>query len=247
MDNKNRYILILGANSDIAKAIAKKYAQKGYNIYLAGRDIENLKLSAKDLEIRFSINSKALFLDILDFNSHNSFYNSLDIKPYGTVMTIGYLGDQKVAEKNNDEAKKIIDTNFTGVVNLLNIIANDYEERKNGFIIGISSVAGDRGRASNYLYGSAKAGFTAYLSGLRNRLSKKDVNVLTVKPGFVQTAMTENLSLPPLLTAQPDEVANDIIKAQEKNKNIIYTKWFWRIIMCIINRIPERIFKKLSL
>ena len=159
----------------------------------------------------------------------------------------GYLGDQNVGQQDWGEAGKILNTNFVGAVSILNIIAEDFEKKKAGVIVGISSVAGDRGRGSNYLYGSAKAGLTAYLSGLRNRMNGFGVSIITIKPGFVDTSMTEGLSLPPLLTAQPKTVANDVYKAVQKSKDIVYTKWFWRWIMLAIQTIPERIFKKLSL
>ena len=160
---------------------------------------------------------------------------------------MGYLGDQKAAVNDFNEAKKILDTNYTGVVSLLNIIANDYESLKSGWIVGISSVAGDRGRKSNYIYGSAKAALTAYLSGLRNRLFDCGVFVLTVKPGFVNTKMTKGLDLPLMLTSQPQEVATNIYKAQQKNKNVIYTKRIWKYVMLIIKFIPEWKFKKMNI
>ncbi len=140
-----------------------------------------------------------------------------------------------------------LNTNYTGVLSLFNIIANDFEHRRNGFIVGISSVAGDRGRKSNYLYGSAKAALSAYLSGLRNRLYDAQVHVLTVKPGFVATKMTEDMDLPEKLTAQPEDVAADIYRAQQKNKNVLYTKWIWRWVMLIIRMIPEWKFKGMSI
>ena len=121
------------------------------------------------------------------------------------------------------------------------------EKNKNGFIVGVSSVAGDRGRKANYIYGSSKAAFSAYLSGLRNRLFESKIQVLTVKPGFVATKMTDGLDLPEKLTAQPEEVAKDIFVAQQKGKDILYTKGIWRLIMLIIKHIPEFIFKKLSI
>ncbi len=241
------YIFIVGAKSDIAKAVAREYANSGYNIYLAGREIDTLSSFAKDLTIRYQIEAKLVELDILDFKSHKGIYNSLDEKPIGVVTAVGYLGDQEVAQKDFNEAKKIIDTNYTGVVSLLNIIANDFEVRKEGFIVGISSVAGDRGRKSNYIYGSAKAALTTYLSGLRNRLSSANVKVLTVKPGFVDTQMTKDLDLPQKLTATPKKVAKDIFNAQQKGKDILYTKWFWRYIMLIIKAIPEWKFKNMSI
>ena len=139
-------------------------------------------------------------------------------------------------------------TNYIGCASILEEAARKMLEKGKGTIIGVSSVAGDRGRASNYYYGSAKAGFTAYLSGLRNRLCKQGIHVCTVKPGFVYTAMTEGMKLNPLLTAKPEKVAKDIYKkAYQRQRNVVYTKWFWRWIMRIITSIPEFIFKKLSL
>ena len=155
--------------------------------------------------------------------------------------------DQEDAEKDFIKTRLTIDTNYTGAVSILNVVANDFEARSSGFIIGISSVAGDRGRKANYIYGSSKAAFTAYLSGLRNRLCDSGVQVLTVKPGFVYTKMTKSLDLPEKLTAQPKEVAKDIFKAQHSGRNILYTKWMWRYIMLIIRLIPEFVFKKMSI
>ena len=241
------YILIIGAKSDIAKAVAIKYAEKGYNLYLAARKSNELQDFVSDIKIRNQRDVKCLDIDILDYKSHQNFYNSLAEKPIGVISVVGYLGDQEKAQNDFEEAKKIMDTNFTGVVSILNVVANDFEKNKNGFIVGISSVAGDRGRKSNFIYGSAKGAFTTYLSGLRNRLFNSNVHVLTVKPGFVATKMTENLDLPKKLTAQPEEVAEDIFKSQQKGKNVLYTKWFWRWIMLIIKNVPEFIFKKLKI
>ena len=241
------YILIIGAKSDIAKATAREYAKNGYNLYLAARDTSELEEFAKDVITRTQRTVKLVELDILDYKSHQNFYDQLDEKPLGVISAIGYLGEQEKAQSDFDEAQRIMDTNYTGVVSLFNIIANDFEERRSGFMVGISSVAGDRGRKSNYVYGSAKAAFTAYLSGLRNRLYDAQVHVLTVKPGFVATKMTEDMDLPEKLTAQPAEVAEDIYKAQQKNKNVLYTKWMWKWVMMIISNIPEFQFKKMSI
>ncbi|PKP59571.1 short-chain dehydrogenase [Candidatus Atribacteria bacterium HGW-Atribacteria-1] len=241
------YILIIGAKSDIAKAVAKKYAENGYNLYLAARKSSELHNFANDIKIRNQKDVKCIDLDILNYASHQSFYNSLEEKPIGVISVVGYLGEQEKAQNDFEEAQKIMNTNYTGVVSILNIVANDFEKNKNGFIVGISSVAGDRGRKSNFIYGSAKAAFTTYLSGIRNRLFISNVHVMTVKPGFVSTKMTEGLDLPKKLTAQPKDVANDIFKAQQTGKDVIYTKWFWRWIMLIIINIPEFLFKKLSI
>lgn len=241
------YVLIIGAKSDIAKSLARKYSENGYDIILAARKSSELEDFANDLTVRTQRTAKCVDLDILDFESHQAFYDALEEKPLGVLSVVGYLGDQDTAASDFVEAKKILDTNYTGVVSLLNIVADDFEKRKSGFIVGVSSVAGDRGRKANYLYGSAKAALTAYLSGLRNRLSESSVHVMTVKPGFVDTKMTAGMDLPEKLTAQPDEVADAIYASQQKNRNEIYTKWIWRYVMLIIKSIPERLFKNMSI
>ncbi len=241
------YVLIIGAKSDIAKATAREYAKNGYDLYLAARNSEELEEFAKDVITRTQRTVQLLELDILDYKSHQAFYDNLDEKPLGIISAVGYLGDQEKAQSDFSEAQQIMDTNYTGVVSLFNIIADDFEKRRSGFMVGISSVAGDRGRKSNYIYGSAKAALTAYLSGLRNRLYDAQVSVLTVKPGFVATKMTEDMDLPEKLTAQPEEVAEDIYKAQQKGKNVLYTKWMWKWVMLIIRNIPEFQFKKMSI
>jgi len=241
------YILIIGAKSDIAKASAREYAKHGYDLCLAARNSDELKEFADDVTVRTQRMVKLVELDILDYKSHQAFYDTLEEKPLGVISAIGYLGEQGKAQTDFNEAKQIMDTNYTGVVSLFNIIANDFEHRRSGFMVGISSVAGERGRKSNYTYGSAKAALTAYLSGLRNRLYDAQVHVMTVKPGFVATKMTEGMGLPEKLTAQPEEVAEDIYNAQQKGKNVLYTKWMWRWMMLIIRNIPEFQFKKLSI
>ncbi len=240
-------VLILGAGSDMAVALARRYAAAGHTIQLAARNPQQLRPLEQDLRIRHRIAATVHAFDALNFESHAAFYQSLPTPPDIVICVFGYLGDQEKGQQDWNEASRIINTNYTGAVSILNIAAESMAARGTGTIIGISSVAGDRGRMSNYLYGSAKAGFTAYLSGLRNRLWHSGVHVMTVEPGFVATQMTEHLTLPPLLTAQPAEVAEDIFKAAENKKNVLYTKWFWRYIMTIIRNIPEPIFKKKKL
>lgn len=241
------YILIIGAKSDIAKATAREYAKHGYDLYLAARDSSELEEFSKDIITRTQRTVKLIELDIICYKSHQAFYDSLEEKPLGVISAVGYLGEQEKAQSDFEEALQIMDANYTGVVSLFNIIANDFEKRRSGFIVGISSVAGDRGRKSNYIYGSTKAALTTYLSGLRNRLYDAQVQVLTVKPGFVATKMTEDMDLPEKLTAQPEAVAEDIYRAQQKGKDVLYTKWIWKWVMLIIKNIPEFIFKKLSI
>lgn len=241
-------LLVLGANSDIGFAIASTFAKlEKADLILASRDIASLEKKAKDIEIRYGVKTKVIQFDATHFDTHQYFYNELSPKPDGVVVAFGYLGDEKDAEQSFENAKKNLDTNFTGAMSILEIIARDFEARNNGVFIGLSSVAGERGRQSNYIYGAAKGAFTIYLSGLRNRLHKSNVRVITVLPGFVQTKMTAALDLPEKLVATPEEVASDIYSAFKKRKDIVYSKWFWRWIMLIIKAIPEMFFKKMNL
>lgn len=237
-------VLILGATSDIGFAIAKKFASEKYSIQLAARKLNQLKALQSDIEIRYSTTCSIYTFDAANFEEHQAFYNSLNPKPDISVYVIGYMNDNEKVISDWNESLKTIHANYTGAVSILNIIATDYASKQNGTIVGISSVAGNRGRQSNYIYGSAKAAFTAYLSGLRNKLFHSHVHVITILPGFVYTKMTEHLQLPKLLTAQPEEVANTVYAAVKEKKNIVYVKWFWRWIMLIITSIPEFIFKK---
>ena len=239
--------LILGATSDIAQALAKKLAIDNYELVLAARNMSSLKAIQSDLQIRYDAQVAIAEFDATDFKSHPTFYSSLTQKPPITIAAFGYLGNQSTAAHNWEESLKIIQSNLTGAVSILNIVADHYEEAQNGIIVGISSVAGERGRGSNYLYGSAKAGFTAYLSGLRNRLFSSGAHVVTVKPGFVATKMTEGLDLPKKLTATPEQVAKAIHSALKRRKNVVYVLPVWRMIMFIIKHLPEMLFKRLSL
>jgi decaprenylphospho-beta-D-erythro-pentofuranosid-2-ulose 2-reductase len=240
-------VLLLGASSDIAVAIAKKYASAGYGIQLAARNASRLQPLRSDLSIRSGATCTLHEFDAENPGTHEAFFASLAPKPDIAICIFGYLGDQQQAESDWTECERIIQVNYTGAVSILNIISNYYAAQQAGAIAGISSVAGERGRQSNYIYGSAKAGFTAYLSGLRNRLFHKKVHVVSVLPGFVYTRMTEGLTLPKLLTATPEQVADTVFTAIGKKKNIVYVKWFWRWIMLIIKSIPEFMFKKLKM
>jgi decaprenylphospho-beta-D-erythro-pentofuranosid-2-ulose 2-reductase len=241
-------LLILGANSDIAYAVAQQFAKsEKAALDLASRDVALLDKKVTDLNIRYQVTARAMAFDATDPAGHAGFYQALDPKPDGVLVAFGHLGDQQKAQHSFDEARRIIETNFCGAVSILEIIAADFEQRGHGFIIAISSVAGERGRQSNYIYGAAKGALSIYLSGLRNRLSPHQVHVLTVLPGFVRTKMTRDLDLPAALTATPEQVANDIYKAFKAKKSCIYTLWLWRWVMAIIKAIPEPLFKRLKL
>ncbi|TAH20540.1 MAG: SDR family oxidoreductase [Cytophagales bacterium] len=240
-------ILILGATSEIGKEIAYEFARHGFGVVLAGRQPAKLTPLQADLQIKHQIGVEVVEFDALDFSSHPSFYANLVSKPSVVACVFGYLGSQEKAQNDFAEAEKIIHSNYTGAVSILNIIAGDFEQKKAGTIICISSVAGERGRQSNYFYGSAKAAFSVYADGLRNRLFKANVHVMTVKPGFVRTKMTEGLALPPMLTAMPAQVGKAVFNAYLSKTNTLYVLWFWKYIMLIIKNIPESIFKKLKL
>jgi short-subunit dehydrogenase len=240
-------VLILGATSDIAVAMARQFASRGYDVQLAARHPEQLAPLASDLRIRYGVNATTYDFDACDFAAHGSFYQALTPKPDVTICVFGAMVDEDVAAKDWDVALRMMLTNYVGAVSILNLVAHDYLQRRAGVIVGLSSVAGDRGRASKLIYGSSKAGFSAYLSGLRNRLAASGVHVLSVKPGFVSTRMTAGMDLPPLLTATPEQVALAVYNAVIRRQNTLYVKWFWRWIMLIIRLIPEPLFKKLHL
>jgi short-subunit dehydrogenase len=240
-------VLILGANSDMGRALARKYAAMGFDLQLAARNPEDLKPLSADVSIRYQITCTLHAFDATKLESHADFWNNLPSIPETSILVFGYMEDNQKTLDHPEILLNTIQVNYTGAVSILNIISRTYKERKQGQIAGISSVAGLRGRGSNYLYGSAKAGLIAYLSGLRNELFSYNVHVATILPGFVYTKMTEHLQLPALLTAQANEVAEVIYKALEKKKDVVYVKWFWKWIMLIIQLIPEGIFKKLKL
>lgn len=242
----SQHALILGANSDLARALAHRYARAGWHLYLAARQPERLEADVEDLKVRYGIQAQALEFDAAQFNQHMTFARLLDPRPELVFCVFGYLGDQAKAESDWDEASRIIETNYVGAVSIMSRLAEEMSARGKGTLVGISSVAGERGRASNYYYGSAKAGFTAYLSGLRNRMTTQNtgVKVITVKPGFMRTAMTEGLKLNPWLTASPKQAANDIYHGVAAGRSVIYTKWMWRPIMWVIRHLPEGMFKK---
>ncbi|MGA8148250.1 MAG: SDR family oxidoreductase [Gallionellaceae bacterium] len=241
-------ILILGATSAIARATAAAFAGRGDALYLASRDEEELRRIASDLQLRYGVEVHHALFDAEATDTHEAFFQSvLAAMPNlsGVVLAFGYLGDQQAARSFSVGAK-VIARNFTGAASILSLCADYFEPLKHGFIIGISSVAGDRGRQSNYVYGAAKGALSLYLQGLRNRLYASGVRVITVKPGFVDTAMT--YGLPGLfLVASPQSVGRSIVRALGKSADVIYLPWFWRYIMLIIKHIPEPIFKRMKL
>lgn len=247
-EHASEAVLILGATSAIARATAAAFAARGDNLYLASRDEEELRRIAVDLRLRYGVEVRHGLFDAEATDTHESFFKAVvTAMPNlsGVVLAFGYLGDQQAARDFN-LADRIIASNFTGAASILSHCANYFEPLHYGFIIGISSVAGDRGRQSNYVYGAAKGALSLYLQGLRNRLYPKGVRVITVKPGFVDTAMT--YGLPGLfLVASPQYIAECIVRSLDKSADVVYLPRFWRYIMLIIKHIPEPIFKRMKL
>jgi decaprenylphospho-beta-D-erythro-pentofuranosid-2-ulose 2-reductase len=237
-------ILILGARSDIGRAIARAYAVRGFRVVLAARG--DLAADRRDLELRTRGNVHTVAFDVTD-GAPDAFFAALGEVPGTVVMVAGLLGDQGRSAAEDSVAAVVMDTNFSGPARYLLAAARIMATTKDACIIGISSVAGDRGRGSNFIYGSAKAGFSAFLSGLRNAHARSGLHVVTVKPGFVATQMTAEMKLPPLLTASPEQVAAAVLRAHQNRKDVIYVLGWWRLIMAIIRAIPERVFKRLSL
>ena len=241
-------MIVLGANSDISQAFVEKALQKGEQyatIYLLSSDTEKAGRFAKHIQARYNQASQTIAFDL----TKDSDYSFIDHLESNIVFCAsGYLGESSAtALYNDDNSNKIIEINYSKLVILLNHFAKKFEQNGSGTIIALSSVAGERGRQSNFMYGSAKAGFTAYLQGLRNYLFHKGVHVLTVIPGFMNTQMTANIKTPAPLTASPQKAAGIIYNAYKRKKNVVYVSFIWRLIMLVIKSIPEFIFKKLKM
>ena len=241
-------VIILGAKSDMAKMASKEFAKNGFDLLMVGRDVKSeLNEFGRSIAKEFGQKVSLYDLNILDKDSTDLFLSTLKTIPDGIISFIGLLGDQKKAIKEPNHAETIFRSNFNAIVPIIDFFANQFEEQKDGFIIGVSSVAGVRAKKRNYYYGSAKAAFTAYLSGLRNRLDRSNVQIMTVLPGYVETKMTKGMDLPRWLTVSPEYIGRKIFKAYQKKKDVIYVPGIWKIIMCTILFIPERIFKKLDI
>jgi short-subunit dehydrogenase len=240
-------VLILGATSDIARAIARTYAKAGCRVILAARRHERLAADVADLKLRHGVDARAVEFDVLDLAGHARFLDALDGLPDSVISVVGFMGDQATSERDPAAAALVMASNYVGPAAILGEAANRMVARGSGVVVGISSVAGERGRARNYVYGSAKAGFTAYLSGLRNRLHGTGVQVITMLPGYVATRMTEGMATPGLLTAEPGEVADAILAAETRGRDVVYVRPIWRFVMAVIRVIPERLFKKMRI
>ena len=237
---------MVGATGDIGRAIARKLGHDGWELLLAAREPALLQAEAQDLRLR-GVSVSIHQCDVLCQDAGVSLLDTLPVTPDIAVCTVGTLGDQSDAEGDWRAAEQTMRTNYLGPALLMGALANRFEERGHGTLIGISSIAGERGRRSNYAYGSAKSGFTSFLSGLRSRLWRSGVHVVTVKPGYVRTRMTDHLELPDLLTAEPEDVAEAIAKAIRKRRDVVFVGRLWRPVAFVVRAIPESIFKRISL
>lgn len=242
-------VIIIGAASAIAEATTRIYASRGARLFLVARNAQKLQDMAADLKVRGAESVETAVLDVNQLDAHQAvlsqawtFLGTPDV----ALLAHGTLPNQQDCESAVQTALAEFATNATSTLALLTDIANRMQSAKHGSIAVISSVAGDRGRASNYLYGAAKAAVSAFLSGLRQRLNGDGVNVLTIKPGFVDTPMTRDFKKG-LLWAKSDAVARGIVRAIDKRKAIAYLPWFWWGIMLIIKHVPEFVFRRVKL
>jgi decaprenylphospho-beta-D-erythro-pentofuranosid-2-ulose 2-reductase len=245
-----RRILIIGATSAIAESTARLFATRGDALFLVARNRVRLQAIADDLKVRGAPRAAIATLDATDFAAHAAVIEQAERELGGLDVALiahGTLSDQNECQSSVDALRREFDINAISTMSLLTELANRFEARRQGTLAVISSVAGDRGRQSNYVYGSTKAAVTAFTSGLRQRLAKANVNVLTIKPGFVDTPMTAAIPNKGTLWAQPARVAAGIVEAIDKQRSVVYLPWFWRCIMLVIRNIPEPIFKKLKL
>ena len=243
-------ILVIGATSAIATACCRLWAEQGHEFFLVARDAEKLQQTAQDLEARGAKSVNSFTMDVLDTPQHAlmlqqciSTHRQIDI----ALVAHGTLPDQVACEKDAELALQEFSINGSSVISLLSLLAEQLTLQRCGSLAVISSVAGDRGRPSNYLYGSAKAAVSAFCEGLHARLFKIGVHVITIKPGFVDTPMTQGLTLPKVLVVPPEYVAKQIVSAINNKKAVLYTPRFWALIMLIIRSIPNFIFKRLNL
>lgn len=242
-----RAALVIGATSDIGRAIARRLAGEVQVLQLAGRDAERLEREAADLRLRGNAQVTVHRCDVLERDAGAAFLDGLDPLPELAVCAVGGAANQRVAERDPGVAEETMRTNYVGPALLLGAVGERFAARGSGVIVGISSVSGERGRRSNYVYGSAKAGFTAFLSGLRHRLAGGGVHVVTVKAGWVRTEANEGMRRLAWLTAEPADVADAVSRAVWARRNVVYVRGRWRVVMAVVRAIPEPLFKRLPL
>ena len=241
-------ILIAGATSAIAHEAAKCFAREGAEFFLVGRSTDKLEAVAQDLKVRGAKRVDTCLLDLADLERHQEVIDTAFATLGGldtVLISYGTLGDQQKCEQSVEETLKEFMTNCASMIALLTLLGNYFEQQQRGCICVVTSVAGDRGRRSNYVYGATKGAVSLFLQGLRSRLYKAGVSVITVKPGLVDTPMTAAIKKGPLF-ASARMVGEGIHKAIKQHKEVVYLPWFWRYIMLIVKSIPESMFKRLS-
>jgi short-subunit dehydrogenase len=242
-------MLILGASSALAHETAKHFAREGAEFVLVARSLPKLHTIQGDLQVRGAKSVEIIEADLADTTCHQEIVEAA-LKPFSgldlVLFAYGTLGEQKQDEQSLDATIREFTTNATSVIALLTLLANTFAAQQSGCLAVISSVAGDRGRQSNYIYGAAKAAVTTFLSGLRNRLANAGVTVITIKPGMVDTPMTAHMRKG-LLFAKPENVGRAIYLAIKRKRDVVYIPGYWRLIMWVIRCIPEGIFKKLNI
>ena len=242
-------VLIVGATSAIADETAKAYARDGGRLFLTGRDAARLGSVRDDLLVRGAAQVETAQMDVTRIPSHRQVIDAAIAALGGLDVALiahGTLPDQALCQQDVSETLDAMQVNFTATVALLTLLANYFEAQHSGCIAVITSVAGDRGRQSNYVYGAAKGGVDRFLEGLRNRLFRSGVAVVTIKPGFVDTPMTAGMKKS-LLFASARRVGLGIHRAIGRRRSVVYIPWFWRPIMAVIKCLPEDIFKRLQL
>ncbi|WP_213277189.1 SDR family NAD(P)-dependent oxidoreductase [Chryseobacterium indologenes] len=240
--NTNKTVLILGANSDVAKQCIKQYIEKGFAVITASRNTKSLEdfIKSNDLD---SSKVSVLYFDAADFDSHQKFYSELPMKPHIVVYAAGYLVDNQKALTDFKGAKQMMEVNYMGGVSILSIIAMDKDNKNLERIIGLSSLSGVRGRKSNFVYGSTKAAFTQFLAGLRQELASRKIIVNALVIGYIRTKINEGLELNESLIMEPDYVAKYIVNAG--NSFTIVPNFKWKIIYHILRLLPESLAAKL--
>jgi len=249
IETNSQRIFVIGATSAIATAVMRRYAERGARFFIVGRRADALQAAAADLRVRGAREVETAQLDVKDVERHRPVIDAAWSKWDGLDMVLiahGVLPDQLSAQASVEETLASFDTNGRSVIALLTDLANRFESQRKGVIGVISSPAGDRGRASNYVYGSAKAAVTNFASGLRHRLHRSGVRVVTILPGFIDTPMTATFRKGPLWTS-PARIAADIERALERRNGTLYTPWFWRWIMLLVIHLPERLFLRSKL
>ena len=232
------WLLLIGGNSEIGFATAKIFASNGYNIHLASRNMEQLNLKKETIKKSFNVECEVSNLDLFNLDSIKNFVNQNQINPKVIMIAAGFL------ENPEKSYEKIIKINYLNLIEIIeNLILKNLDKNILSSIIGISSIAGEKGKKKNNIYSSSKAGFSNYLDGLRQRLYKENINVITIKPGYVRTKMIKSLNLPKALVSTPEKVGKIIFKSYKKKKAIVYAPYYWKLVMFIYKLVPELIFK----